>query len=60
MIKNKEAHSARPFSPDIYFQTTEFTCGPATLMMAMAALDPQYKPGRLDEATGLVKRFTVF
>lgn len=41
--------SARPFAPEIYFQTTEFTCGPATLMMAMAALDPAYAPNRLDE-----------
>lgn len=47
---NKEhSPSRRPFAADIYFQTTEFTCGPACLMMAMAALDPAYKPGRLDE-----------
>lgn len=42
-------HSARPFAADIYFQTTEFTCGPAALLMAMAALDPAYKPSRLEE-----------
>lgn len=27
-----------------YRQTTEFTCGPAALMMAMASLDPTLKP----------------
>lgn len=42
-------HSDRPFAPAIYFQTTDFTCGPASLMMAMAALDPAYVPGRLEE-----------
>jgi len=26
-----------------YCQTTDFTCGPAALMMAMAAVDPDYK-----------------
>jgi hypothetical protein len=39
----------RPGPASVYFQTTEFTCGPATLMMAMAALDPDYAPNRLDE-----------
>ena len=29
-----------PYMP----QTTEFTCGPAALMMAMAALDPDWQP----------------
>ncbi|MCB9989925.1 MAG: peptidase C39 family protein [Rhodospirillales bacterium] len=43
------AASARPFDAAIYFQTTEFTCGPAALMMAMGALDPEYKPDRLEE-----------
>ncbi len=41
--------SERPFAPEIYFQTTEFTCGPATLMMAIAALDSTYQPSRLEE-----------
>lgn len=42
-----------------YVQTTEFTCGPAALMMAMASLDPQCKlsqPLELDlwrEATSI-------
>jgi ribosomal protein S18 acetylase RimI-like enzyme len=29
-----------------YSQTTEFTCGPAAMMMAMAALDPQARMSR--------------
>jgi ribosomal protein S18 acetylase RimI-like enzyme len=33
-----------------YQQTTGFTCGPASLMMAMATLDPRHKP---DQATEL-------
>jgi hypothetical protein len=41
--------AGRPGPARVYFQTTEFTCGPATLMMAMAALDPGYSPNRLDE-----------
>jgi hypothetical protein len=42
-------HSDRPFGRDIYFQATDFTCGPACLMMAMAALDEGYIPNHLDE-----------
>lgn len=49
MIKEEFLHSNRPFGPNLYFQTTEFTCGPAVLMMALAALDPSYTPNRLDE-----------
>lgn len=42
-------HTDRPFGRDIYFQATDFTCGPACLMMAMAALDEDYTPSHLDE-----------
>jgi ribosomal protein S18 acetylase RimI-like enzyme len=38
-------HRTLPF----YAQTTEFTCGPAALMMAMAALDGDYRGSRRDE-----------
>lgn len=38
-------HRQVPF----YAQTTEFSCGPAGLMMAMAALTPHYRPNRSDE-----------
>lgn len=40
---------ARKPAAGIYYQTTEFTCGPAALMMAMAALDPSFVPDRLEE-----------
>jgi hypothetical protein len=33
----------------VYFQTTQFTCGPSALMKAMHALDPGYRPSRLEE-----------
>lgn len=35
---------APPCRVPYYAQTTEFTCGPAALMMAMAALDPENAP----------------
>jgi ribosomal protein S18 acetylase RimI-like enzyme len=38
-------HRSLPY----YAQTTEFTCGPACLMMALAALNPAYQPSRTDE-----------
>jgi ribosomal protein S18 acetylase RimI-like enzyme len=38
-------HRQVPF----YTQTTEFSCGPAGLMMAMAALTPHYRANRSDE-----------
>ncbi len=40
-----ESHSSLPYYP----QTTDFTCGPACLMMAMATLDSDYQPSRSDE-----------
>ena len=40
--------SRRRLAP-FYRQTTEFTCGPACLMMAMAALDSSYRMTRRDE-----------
>lgn len=46
----------RPFEPSgdtrvipWIAQTTPFTCGPASLMMAMAGLDPGYQPTPLEE-----------
>jgi len=41
-------------------QTTEFTCGPAALMMAMTALDPSYIPSPLEEIQVWRKATTVF
>ena len=42
-------HDADHRSLPYYAQTTEFTCGPAALMMAMAALDPGYQASRREE-----------
>ncbi len=42
-------HDASHRSLPYYAQTTEFTCGPAALMMAMAALNPGYQPSRSEE-----------
>jgi ribosomal protein S18 acetylase RimI-like enzyme len=38
-------HRSLPY----YAQSTEFTCGPACLMMGMAALSDEYHPSRTDE-----------
>lgn len=35
--------------PPIFPQTTGFTCGPASLAMGLAALDPNFAPDRADE-----------
>lgn len=41
-----------------YRQTTEFTCGPASLMMAVSALDPDYRP-EIDEELQLWREATT-
>jgi ribosomal-protein-alanine acetyltransferase len=41
--------AARPPRLPFYEQSLEFTCGPAALLMAMAALDPKVKPSRIEE-----------
>lgn len=42
-------HDAQHRQIPFFAQTTEFSCGPASLMMAMAALSPEYRPSRSDE-----------
>lgn len=37
------------FDRDVHFQTTDFTCGPSCLMMAMAALDENFTPCPVEE-----------
>lgn len=51
-----DAHRSIPY----YAQTTEFTCGPACLMMAMAALDPGYQPSRSEELRLWREATTIF
>lgn len=43
-----------------YAQTTEFTCGPASLMMAMAALDPDHRLERTEELRLWREATTIF
>ncbi len=41
-------------------QTTPFTCGPASLMMAMNGLDPSYSPSPLEEVEIWREATTIF
>lgn len=41
-------------------QTTQFTCGPAALMMAMHGLDGQYRPSREEELNLWREATTIF
>ena len=43
-----------------YGQTTEFTCGPAAAMMAMAALDSHYQPSVSEELALWREATTIF
>ncbi|WP_323846021.1 GNAT family N-acetyltransferase/peptidase C39 family protein [Microbulbifer magnicolonia] len=43
-----------------YGQTTDFTCGPAAAMMAMAALRPDYQPSVSDELALWREATTIF
>lgn len=43
-----------------YQQTTGFTCGPAALMMAMAALDKQHRPNQATELDIWREATTIF
>ena len=48
------------FTVPFYEQTTEFTCGPSSLMMAMSSLDPKYKTNRTEEIQIWREATTVF
>jgi len=52
----KRKHSPKPY----YQQTTEFTCGPASLMMAMQTLDPNYEMTRHEELQIWREATTIF
>ncbi|MCB1854187.1 MAG: peptidase C39 family protein [Halieaceae bacterium] len=41
-------------------QTTSFTCGPASLMMAMSGLDPAYRPSPVEEIQIWREATTIF
>ncbi|MDH5632683.1 MAG: GNAT family N-acetyltransferase/peptidase C39 family protein [Gammaproteobacteria bacterium] len=48
--------AAKPY----YEQTTDFTCGPASLMMAMKTLDPKYRFSRTEELQIWREATTIF
>ncbi|WP_116473453.1 GNAT family N-acetyltransferase/peptidase C39 family protein [Zobellella maritima] len=58
----KRIHSYHPLTGakevPYYRQTTEFTCGPASLMMAVSALNPDYQP-EIDEELQLWREATT-
>jgi predicted double-glycine peptidase len=43
-----------------YAQTTDFSCGPASLMMAMGSLDRSYQPNQVDELDIWRESTTIF
>ena len=43
-----------------YQQTTDFTCGPASLMMGMASIDPSYQPTQVEELDIWREATTIF
>lgn len=49
-----------PVNADYYEQTTEFTCGPASLMMAMHKLDTAYDMNRFEELQIWREATTIF
>lgn len=55
-ISKKEKKLTIPF----YQQTTEFTCGPSSLMMAMKSLNPKFKLNRIEEIQIWREATTIF
>jgi ribosomal protein S18 acetylase RimI-like enzyme len=55
-----ETGSAITEAPTYYRQTTEFTCGPAALMMAMRNIDPSYPISRREELQLWREATTIF
>ena len=61
MEKRIFALAKRKYQPKPYYpQTTEFTCGPASLMMAMQTLDASYKMTRHEELQVWREATTIF
>ncbi len=57
IAKMTQKSAARPL-PDLYFQTTQFTCGSAIVMTALRALDPAYVPNE-EEELGIWREATL-
>ncbi|WP_420406035.1 peptidase C39 family protein [Nisaea sp.] len=47
-------------TPSYYFQTSDFTCGPSCMMMALKAFDPDYAFSRVEEFRLWRESTTVF
>ncbi len=60
MEKRLERNLTKPAHLPHFAQTTEFTCGPAALMMAMCFLRPGFAMSRLDEINLWREATTVF
>lgn len=58
-IRQMEHDGLRNLTP-WYQQSTEFTCGPAALMMAMASLDSEYQCDRTQEVAIWREATTIF
>ncbi len=57
---SRNAEVRATLAPAYYAQTTEFTCGPAALMMAMHALRPDYDMSRQEELQIWREATTIF
>lgn len=61
MEKRLHASALKSTQPKPYYeQTTEFTCGPASLMMALKTLDPNYEMTRAEELQIWREATTIF
>lgn len=61
MEKRLQANALKTMQPKPYYeQTTEFTCGPATLMMALKTLQPSYDMNRAEELQIWREATTIF
>lgn len=61
MEKALSRHANPPARPTPYFeQTTDFTCGPASLMMALDVLQPDYQPSEQEELQIWREATTIF
>ncbi|MBD2858725.1 peptidase C39 family protein [Spongiibacter sp. KMU-158] len=57
---SQRAEIRATLAPDYYAQTTEFTCGPASLMMAIHDLNPAYAMTRSEELGIWREATTIF
>lgn len=60
MEKRLQQASAKPISAPYYQQTTDFTCGPSSLMMALKTLNADYQMTRHEEIQIWREATTIF